>query len=211
MGTVRRECLDWILIASRRHLQHVLAEFIGHYNGHRPHRALGLAPPEPHPPAPPVPTPPATSVHRHDRLGGLIHEYTIAAQNHARSNKGTPQAYHRHPQPAQAPHAPDSDRRGLRGPRKAPGPTRCPVPKTTTPAGSAKRTTNARAAVRRNLCETATRQSGCARRRWPAQPPASRRQKARSIGRDLQTTRSRPLPRVDGKERILRFESVGGL
>ena len=91
VGTVRRECLDRILIANRRHLQHVLAEFIDHYNGHQPHRALSLAPPEPHPPAPPVPTPPATSLHRHDRLGSLIHEYTIAAQNHARTNKGTPQ------------------------------------------------------------------------------------------------------------------------
>lgn len=45
VGTIRRECLDWLLIANRRHLQRVLAEFIGHYNSHRPHRALGLAPP----------------------------------------------------------------------------------------------------------------------------------------------------------------------
>jgi transposase InsO family protein len=79
VGTVRRECLDWLLIANRRHLQRVLAEFVGHYNGHRPHRALGLAPPEPRRPAPPVRMPPAVSIHRHDRLGGLIHEYTIAA------------------------------------------------------------------------------------------------------------------------------------
>jgi len=79
VGTVRRECLDWLLIVNRRHLQRVLAEFVGRYNGHRPHRAIGLVPPEPRPPTPPVATPPATSVHRHDRLGGLIHEYTIAA------------------------------------------------------------------------------------------------------------------------------------
>jgi putative transposase len=47
IGTIRRECLDWILIANRRHLQHILREFVDHYNGHRPHRALCLAPPEP--------------------------------------------------------------------------------------------------------------------------------------------------------------------
>jgi putative transposase len=47
VGTIRRECLDWLLIANRRHLQHVLREFVEHYNTHRPHRSLELAPPEP--------------------------------------------------------------------------------------------------------------------------------------------------------------------
>jgi putative transposase len=79
VGTVRRECLDWLLIANRQHLQRVLVEFVGHYNGHRPHRALGLAPPEPRRPKPPVPTPPALAIRRDDRLGGLVHEYNIAA------------------------------------------------------------------------------------------------------------------------------------
>jgi putative transposase len=79
IGTIRRECLDWILIANRRHLQHVLRKFVGHYNGHRPHRALCLAPPEPRRPAPPTRMPPTASIRRHDRLGGLIHEYSIAA------------------------------------------------------------------------------------------------------------------------------------
>ena len=32
VGTVRRECLDWLLIANRRQLQHVLREFVDHYN-----------------------------------------------------------------------------------------------------------------------------------------------------------------------------------
>ena len=40
VGTVRRECLDWILIAHRRHLERVLRVFVEHYDGHRPHRAL---------------------------------------------------------------------------------------------------------------------------------------------------------------------------
>jgi putative transposase len=78
VGTVRRECLDLILIVNRRHIQHVLREFIDHYNGHRPHRALSLTPPEPRPQTPVV-QPPAASVRRNDRLGGLIHEYAIAA------------------------------------------------------------------------------------------------------------------------------------
>jgi putative transposase len=79
VGTIRRECLDWLLITNRRQLQHVLAEFVDHYNSHRPHRALGLAPPEPrHPPTTRTSTP-AAAIRRQDRLGGLIHEYTIAA------------------------------------------------------------------------------------------------------------------------------------
>jgi putative transposase len=79
LGTIRRECLDWLLIANPRHLQRVLTEFIDHYNGHRPHRALALAPPEPPPTAQPHAPPQVSAIHRHDRLGGLIHEYTIAA------------------------------------------------------------------------------------------------------------------------------------
>jgi putative transposase len=79
VGTIRRECLDWLLIANRRHLRHVLREFVDHYDQHRPHRALGLAPPEPRQPTRPVPTSPAESIRRHDRLGGILHEYSVAA------------------------------------------------------------------------------------------------------------------------------------
>jgi transposase InsO family protein len=79
VGTIRRECLDWILIANRRHLQHVLREFVDHYNRHRPHRALSLEPPEPDQPTRPLATSRATAIRRHDRLGGLIHEYATAA------------------------------------------------------------------------------------------------------------------------------------
>jgi Integrase core domain len=38
--TLRRECLDHLLIAGPRHLAVVLQEFVEHYNGHRPHRSL---------------------------------------------------------------------------------------------------------------------------------------------------------------------------
>ena len=79
VGTIRRECLDWLLIPNRRHLQHVLREFVDHYNSHRPHRALELAAPAPRHPPPTTASPPAAAIRRQDRLGGLIHEYTIAA------------------------------------------------------------------------------------------------------------------------------------
>lgn len=79
LGTIGRECLDWLPIANPRHLQRVLTEFIDHYNGHRPHRALALAPPEPPPTVQPHAPPQASAIHRHDRLGGLIHEHTITA------------------------------------------------------------------------------------------------------------------------------------
>jgi putative transposase len=45
VGTVRWEVLDRMLILGCRQLRAVLAEYADHYNGHRPHRALGQAPP----------------------------------------------------------------------------------------------------------------------------------------------------------------------
>ena len=45
VGSVRAECLDWILVRGRRHLERVLSEYVAHYNAHRPHRAIGLRPP----------------------------------------------------------------------------------------------------------------------------------------------------------------------
>jgi putative transposase len=68
--TVRAECLDWLLIVSRRHLAQVLRVYVAHYNAHRPHRALGLEPPDPT-----VISGDRHRVHRRDRLGGLLHEY----------------------------------------------------------------------------------------------------------------------------------------
>jgi putative transposase len=54
----------------------VLRVYVEHYNAQRPHRALSLQSPQPkHPP----PTPTVGDVRRHDRLGGLIHEYYQAA------------------------------------------------------------------------------------------------------------------------------------
>jgi putative transposase len=77
VGTVRRECLDRMLILGRRHLVSVLGEYAEHYNVHRPHRALGQAPPLA--PGEPVVFVPAGRVMRRDRLGGLLHEYAQVA------------------------------------------------------------------------------------------------------------------------------------
>jgi putative transposase len=77
VGTVRREVLDRMLILGCRQLQAVLAEYADHYNGQRPHRALGRAPPLG--PAEPAVILPGGRVARRDRLGGLIHEYAQVA------------------------------------------------------------------------------------------------------------------------------------
>jgi transposase InsO family protein len=83
VGTVRRECLDRILIMGRRHLQHVLATYVAHYSERRPHRALAQRPPlrtsssSGRPPIAEVID--LDRVRRRDLLGGLIHEYRLAA------------------------------------------------------------------------------------------------------------------------------------
>jgi putative transposase len=76
--TVRAECLDWLLIGGRRHLDRVLRVYVAHYNRHRPHRALGLEPPDPADSGTIAEDQPAL-VHRRDLLGGLLHEYRRAA------------------------------------------------------------------------------------------------------------------------------------
>jgi transposase InsO family protein len=77
--TIRSECLDWLLIVNQRHLERVLRVFIDHYSGHRPHRALGLTPPIPRRRSFLVATEQSARVQRRDRLGGLLHEYRVAA------------------------------------------------------------------------------------------------------------------------------------
>jgi transposase InsO family protein len=70
--TIRSECLDWLLILNRRHLEHVRRVYADHYNRQRPHRALELRPPEPTERRERSPT---GAIRRRDRLGGLIHEH----------------------------------------------------------------------------------------------------------------------------------------
>jgi hypothetical protein len=83
--TIRSECLDHLLIVNARHLERILRSYARHYNGHRPHQGISQEIP-----APTLPSfVSATSVQpshsdwlhvrRRDRLGGLIHEYELAA------------------------------------------------------------------------------------------------------------------------------------
>jgi putative transposase len=75
--TARTECLDWLLILGPRHLDRVLRIYADHYNTERPHRALGRHPPLANPP--PAPPTPQATLERRDQLGGLLHEYHLAA------------------------------------------------------------------------------------------------------------------------------------
>jgi len=84
VGSLRRECLDRLLILGRRHLEGVVRVYAEHYNAHRPHRSLGQRPPLAKPP--PIGDPALRSqpirldrLRRRDRLGGLLHEYELAA------------------------------------------------------------------------------------------------------------------------------------
>ncbi len=83
VGSVRRECLDRLLIIGRGHLQHALATYTSHYNEHRPHRGLGQRPPLSQPPPGGERTRSDVvdldRVRRRELLGGLIHEYQLAA------------------------------------------------------------------------------------------------------------------------------------
>jgi putative transposase len=77
--TARTECLDWLLVLNQQHLERSLQMFVEHYNRHRPHRALSLTPPEGRRP---VNSPSGFSdarILRRDRLGGVVHEYVLAA------------------------------------------------------------------------------------------------------------------------------------
>jgi transposase InsO family protein len=77
IGTVRRELLDRMLIINRRHLIAVLAEYVAHFNHHRPHRALSQAAPLRS--LPPPASPSRLHLRRRDLLDGLIHEYAQVA------------------------------------------------------------------------------------------------------------------------------------
>jgi putative transposase len=75
VGTLRRECLNHILILGEGHLRRVLAEFARHYNGHRPHQSLQQEPPWRLGRAVDI----TARIERKQVLGGLISEYRRAA------------------------------------------------------------------------------------------------------------------------------------
>jgi hypothetical protein len=80
-GSVRRDCVERLLILGRGQLEQVPRVYVKHYNGGRPHRALDLKPPDSRicSPIATVATPHTLQVNRRDLLGGLIHEYELAA------------------------------------------------------------------------------------------------------------------------------------
>ena len=80
IGTLRRELLDKLLIVSEHHLRQVLDEYVRHDNTARPHRALGQITPVQAGTRPPGPAGLAErQIRRKQVLGGLTHEYYIAA------------------------------------------------------------------------------------------------------------------------------------
>ena len=86
IGTARRECLDWLIPVSDAHLRAILRCWVTHYNGGRPHSALGPGVPDPPEKHETIPTPEpghrlATGalVLAKSILGGLHHEYSLAA------------------------------------------------------------------------------------------------------------------------------------
>jgi transposase InsO family protein len=74
--TVRNDCLDHLLVMSRRHLEALLTEYIRHCNEARPHRGLDLDPPLP---GSAFLTTGDDKIIRRDVLGGVVHEYERAA------------------------------------------------------------------------------------------------------------------------------------
>jgi putative transposase len=83
VGTMRRECLDFLIPLSEKHLRRILRDWVGHYNCDRPHSSLGPGFPIPDPELPrsPQPTrhqlPQGWSVMANPVLGGLHHEYRL--------------------------------------------------------------------------------------------------------------------------------------
>jgi len=79
VGTLRRECLDRLLIVNEHHLARVIEQYVEHYNTHRPHRSLGQRPPD----HAGIPASSSTSqfdrIQRRTVVGGLINEYERAA------------------------------------------------------------------------------------------------------------------------------------
>ena len=83
VGTICRECLDWLLPIREGHLRWILHEWVTHYNRGRPHASLGPGVPDPLPEQKQL----VSTGHRlptHARviatpiLGGLHHEYHLA-------------------------------------------------------------------------------------------------------------------------------------
>jgi putative transposase len=74
--TARTEVTDLMLIFGQRHLRTILAQYVAHYNGRRPHRSRQLHPPRPDHPAADLSQ---ERIKRRPVLGGLINDYERVA------------------------------------------------------------------------------------------------------------------------------------
>ena len=79
IGTLRRELFDRLLIVNEQHLRQVLTKYLRHYNTARPHRSLGQLAPVQAPTRPLQINLAEHQIRRKQVLGGLTHEYQIAA------------------------------------------------------------------------------------------------------------------------------------
>jgi putative transposase len=82
VGTIRRECLDFLIPLGQQHLKHILNHWLRHYNHGRAHMSLGPGIPAPIHPSPPQneyrhQLPQGHRVCRKAVLGGLHHEYSL--------------------------------------------------------------------------------------------------------------------------------------
>ena len=76
VGTLRRECLDHLLIYGEQHLRQILTEYAQHYNKHRPHQSREQRPPL-HEPRQTIDV--TARIKRRQAVHGLISEYRRAA------------------------------------------------------------------------------------------------------------------------------------
>jgi transposase InsO family protein len=75
IGSIRRECLDHVIVLGERHLQRILASYLDYYNATRTHLSLSKDAPR----VRPVQAPQQGRVVERDRVGGLHHEYVRIA------------------------------------------------------------------------------------------------------------------------------------
>jgi len=70
-GSIRRECLDHVVVIGERHLREILSKYVDYYNGTRTHLSLSKDAPKPRA----MQLPSQGSVVKVSRVGGLHHEY----------------------------------------------------------------------------------------------------------------------------------------
>jgi hypothetical protein len=75
IGSIRRECLDHLIVPTEDHLRRILSSYFEYYHQARTHLSLGRNSPIPRPVCPPA----QGTVVVNAYLGGLHHSYTRAA------------------------------------------------------------------------------------------------------------------------------------